>query len=134
MATLKLAIAQFAPVQGDLAANSAFAASKIRELSGQCDIVVFPEVFLSGYDVGREKVRAIPTRCRFRPRHPTPCCVAQLHELGIRNDSPYLQEIADAARDAGVAVVMSYPEHDGADYPASSTTYIATVVFESDGM
>ncbi len=53
---LRLAIAQLAPVQADIEANTSTVCRVVGEHSGIADLVAFPELFLSGYDIGTEAV------------------------------------------------------------------------------
>ena len=57
-APLRLAVAQLAPVQADIEANASTVCRVVGEYSGRADLVAFPELFLSGYDIGTEQVRS----------------------------------------------------------------------------
>jgi len=62
-----------------------------RAIAGQgLDLVVCPELFMSGYHVGE-----------------------QLHELAEPTDGPFSQQAAQLARTTGTAIVYGYPERDG---------------------
>jgi predicted amidohydrolase len=62
-----------------------------RAVEGQSlDLVVCPELFMSGYHVGE-----------------------QLHELAEPADGPFAQHAAQLARSVGTAIVYGYPERDG---------------------
>lgn len=54
---MRIALCQLPPAQGDVPANVATVVKTLTERSGAADVVVFPEVFLTGYDIGRDKVR-----------------------------------------------------------------------------
>ena len=56
----------------------------------QLDLVVCPELFMSGYNVG-----------------------SRLHELAEPADGPFAQRFSDLARQTGTAICYGYPERDG---------------------
>lgn len=56
----------------------------------QLDLVVCPELFLSGYNVGSD-----------------------LHDLAEPVDGPFARAVADLARKTGIAICYGYPERDG---------------------
>lgn len=56
----------------------------------QLDLVVCPELFMSGYNVGSD-----------------------LHNLAEPEDGPFARAVADLARQTGTAVCYGYPERDG---------------------
>ena len=88
---MKLAVCQASGTPGDVVANLRAA----REVAGRAaaqgaDLVVFPEAFLTGYNVG-----------------------ALLGELAEPPDGPSGRALGELARDAGVALLCGYPERDG---------------------
>jgi predicted amidohydrolase len=78
-------LAQLAPRPRDLAANAARAATVIRQ-NPDVDLVVFPELYLSGYTMER------------------------LDELACPAGGGALAPVADAAAGCGTAVVIGFPE------------------------
>lgn len=66
-------------------------ASLADAIAGQnLDLVVCPELFMSGYNVGND-----------------------LHDLAESADGPFAQRVADLARQTGTAICYGYPERDG---------------------
>jgi len=63
-----ITLAQLAPVLGDLAANLARAEEVLSEVGEHSDLVVFPELFLTGYSIGtvEEDVSLYPDDERIR--------------------------------------------------------------------
>jgi predicted amidohydrolase len=70
----------------------------------QLDLVVCPELFMSGYHVGE-----------------------QLHALAEPADGPFAQRAAQLARSTGTAIVYGYPERDG------DAVYNAALAIGPDG-
>ena len=70
----------------------------------ECDLVVTPELFLSGYDVGDE-----------------------IHGCAEPQDGKYLTIVGALARRLGTAIVYGYPERDG------ETLYNAAACVDCDG-
>ena len=68
------------------------------------DLVVCPELFMSGYDVGND-----------------------LHELAEPAGGPFAQSVADLARQTGTAICYGYPERDG------ETVYNSALVVSGSG-
>jgi predicted amidohydrolase len=85
MGTVKVRLAQLAPRPRDVPANLARATEVIAS-SAPVDLVVFPELFLSGYELG----------------DPEP--------LAVELDGLELGELSGAARDAATAVVVGAAE------------------------
>ncbi|WP_336216815.1 carbon-nitrogen hydrolase family protein [Nonomuraea sp. LPB2021202275-12-8] len=86
-AALRLAVAQLAPTPGDIDANVVAAATAVRQASETgTDLVLFPELFLPGYDLKTiEKDPAVT----------------------MTEDDPRMQPLVDVARDTSTAVVIS---------------------------
>lgn len=82
---IRIGVAQMAPELGSLAANVATVKRIIDEQRGQVDLLVFPELTLTGYAVGS--------------RYP---------ELALRADAPALRDLAEHA--AGLAVLVGFIE------------------------
>jgi predicted amidohydrolase len=85
MAGVKLRLAQLAPRPRDVPANLA-RASEVIASSASVDLVVLPELFLSGYELG------------------------DAEPLAVELDGPELGELCDVARSAGTAVVVGAAE------------------------
>jgi predicted amidohydrolase len=82
-----LAAAQAASRAGDIAANVQTAAELVREAAGLgASVVVFPELFLCGYDL--ERIRREPERC------------------DLRLEDPRLAALTDACRESRIHAVM----------------------------
>jgi (R)-amidase len=85
MVTVNVRLAQLAPRPRDLSANLARATELVAS-SAAVDVVVFPELFMSGYELG----------------DPEP--------LAVELDGPELGELCGVARNAGTAVVIGAAE------------------------
>jgi len=68
------------------------------------DLVIFPELFLSGYNVGEA-----------------------LHRCAEATDGPFSQRVAVLAKELGIAVAYGYPERDG------NTVYNAFIFIDDYG-
>lgn len=88
---MKTCLAQIYTVKGDPAANLKKMVAAINEAAAKgADLVCFSELFYSGYDVSKET----------------------LETLAIYADGSEMDEIRAMAADAGVHVLISYPEKD----------------------
>ncbi len=85
---MQVLLAQLCPVPGDNDANAARAAALIAE-HPEADLAVFPELFLSGYDLRRAR------------------------ECALDTNAPALDAVRRAAADAGTAAVVGFVEHGG---------------------
>ena len=56
---LRVALCQAAPVQANIRANTQLAKRYLSKLAGTVDFVAVPELFMTGYDIGKSKVRAV---------------------------------------------------------------------------
>ncbi|MCI4325836.1 MAG: carbon-nitrogen hydrolase family protein [Thermoplasmata archaeon] len=81
---MEIALAELAPVPGDVAANVARAASVVR--AGSATLTVFPELFLSGYRIGD----------RF-------------HQIAVRIGDDRLAPLRTALRETGRSAVVGAP-------------------------
>ena len=113
--TVHAAVWQGAATTADVAANVARAKSEIAAAAADgVELLLFPELFLHGYDAS----------------------AAQLRDAALRGpDAPALREIADAASAAGVAVAVPYCEIDrdtSDDEPDGATArlYNSVAVFD----
>lgn len=59
---LRFALAQLAPSPGDVPANVSTVISTIQAQKGIADVLVFPELFLTGYEIGTERVSRMQRR------------------------------------------------------------------------
>ncbi len=84
---MRAVLAQLAPCPGEPAANLDRALNTIAD--AQAQLVVFPELFLSGYDLARAR------------------------EDAVAADAPELRRVCAAAAEAGVAVAIGFPEQHG---------------------
>ncbi|MGW2815060.1 carbon-nitrogen hydrolase family protein [Streptomyces sp. NPDC001415] len=108
-APLRIAAAQAQAVPGEVEANAAAVARLIREAGdGGARVVVFPEKFLSGYEI--ELIRTDPRRCAVRPA------------------DPRLAPIAEACRASGVTAVVGAAVQDGGELYVSALAFDATGV------
>lgn len=79
--TLRVGLAQVDADLGDIAANVARARQAIDAARGTVDLLVFPELALTGYTVGN----------RF-------------HELALRTDAPLFRELVESTAEIAVAI------------------------------
>ena len=103
---LRVAVAQTAPQLGAVERNLADAERRIHGLSGRADLVVFPELFTTGYR--REGMD------HWALAEPVP-------------DGPSVRRLEVAAREAGVAVVGTILERD------EEAVYDTAVLIARDG-
>jgi predicted amidohydrolase len=82
---MQAVLAQLAPLPGDPAANAARVADVVAA-HPEADLVVLPELFLSGYDLARAR------------------------ETAVDLDGPELAKVRAAAREAGTAVIAGFGE------------------------
>jgi predicted amidohydrolase len=101
----RVAVYQGSAVRGDKLANLATTARAAQAASAlESDVLVLPEMFLTGYNIG-----------------------LLAHELAETLDGPSLTEIGEIARRTHCALVMGFPERNG------SSTYNSAVVFDARG-
>jgi predicted amidohydrolase len=88
---MKIAVYQGDGVMGEVAANLAVVERVTAEAAaGGAGLVVFPEMFLTGYNIG-----------------------AAVRELAEPSDGPSLAALGEIAQKAGTAIVCGYPERAG---------------------
>lgn len=88
---MRLALRQHAGAPGDPGANLAEVESAATRAAGEgASLLVLPELFLSGYDIGPRVV-----------------------ELGMARDDPALARLDEIAARHGLAILAGYPERDG---------------------
>lgn len=86
---MRALLAQLIPTPGDVAANVARCAQLLEESAERADLLVFPELFLSGYDLRRAR------------------------ESAIDPDGDEMAAIREAAARAGTAVLVGFVERRG---------------------
>ncbi|MDO4745701.1 MAG: nitrilase-related carbon-nitrogen hydrolase [Bacillota bacterium] len=105
---MKAALAQIYSTKGDPQANLDKMASVLKEAAaGGADLVCFSELFYCGYDISRE----------------------ELERLAICCDGPKHAKLRALAADAGVHLLISYPEKD----PETGDIYIAASLIDDNG-
>ena len=103
--SLHVAAWQGAAVTADVPANVARVATEVAAAGREgVEVLLFPEMFLHGYDATEE----------------------QLRELALTQDSPELKQVAEAAAGAGVCVGVPYAERDGEALFNSMAVFDAT--------
>jgi predicted amidohydrolase len=106
LSSVRVAVAQTAPTVGDVDANLSDARARIDSLAGRADVVVFPELFTTGYRR------------------------AGIDHLGLAESIPggrSLATLADAAASAHLAVVGTILEREG------ETVYDTAIVLDARG-
>ena len=90
---MKILVHQTLPAFCDIAANVATIAATCRSAAGlQVDVVVFPEFFLTGYNLG-----------------------SALNDVAIVSDGPVIAELCAIAQTTGTAIIVGFPERSGTD-------------------
>lgn len=102
---MRLALMQPLSHLGDPESQFASLAHAARKLAGQADLLVTPELFMSGY-----RLPAV-----------------RLHALAERLDGPFSKRVEALARETGVAILYGFPERDG------DNVYNAVNVFSGAG-
>ena len=103
---MRIALAQAAGTPGDVAANLADVERLATRAAGEgAGLVVFPEAFVTGYNIGAQRLRA----------------------LAEPADGPSTQRVADIARAAGLAILVGYAERDG------DAVFNSAVLVDRDG-
>jgi predicted amidohydrolase len=104
---IKVACVNFMAVLGDKDANLEKMTAYIKELSGQgADMVVFPEMSVSGYEV-------------------------DAHSLAELIPGPATERLEQAARENGIYVIAGMPERDKTN---AESVYNTAVIFGPEGM
>jgi nitrilase len=125
--TVKIGLAQVAPVVFDRERTLARVLQHVRAAAGQgCRLVAFGEALVPGYPVWIERTQG----ARFDAADQK-----ELHALyaagAVQVEAGHLAELCDAARDAGIAVVLGTIER-AADRGGHSL-YCSRVYIEPDG-
>ena len=100
---MRLALCQCTPGPDDLEGNLARLRAAAREAAAQgADLLVFPEMYASGYNIG----------------------AARAAELAEDADGRIAGQVAQAARDCGLGILYGYPERNPAGKPYNSVQLI----------
>ena len=103
---MRIALAQAAGTPGDVAANLADVERLAMRAGGEgARLVVFPEAFLTGYNIGAERLAELAEPC----------------------DGEVVGKLGQIAERAGVAVLVGYAERDG------DAVYNSAVLVDRDG-
>lgn len=106
MDRIKVTIAQLIPKLGDKQHNLELISESMEKAEKErSHLVVFPELFLTGYSIGEN-----------------------LHEMAESEDGPSLDEIKTLCRKHGIYTVMSFPEKDEED-----NYYISSALIDHNG-
>lgn len=107
---MRICVAQVQSVVGDMAANLARMEAVVEQYAASSDVVVFPELFLTGYPTSDLDTNIPRVAALCEPR-----------------DGPAFQRVAAMARTHNVAVIYGYGELDG------DKRYIAVAFVGKDG-
>jgi nitrilase len=124
MKTIQAAVIQAGSIAFDLERSMEKALDFIETAGTQgCELIVFPEAFLSGYPKGadfgtRVGVRSADGRALFR----------RYYESAIDVPGPETDRIGAASRDRAACVVIGVVERDG------GTLYCTALFFDSEGV
>ena len=102
--TLRVAVAQHDAALKGPGERFDWLARQARDLAGVNHLLVCPELFMSGYDVGDD-----------------------LHRFAEPADGDFADRVSDLARETGMAIVYGYPERDG------EAVYNAALCIDTDG-
>lgn len=98
---MKVGIAQVAPVFGDIEANLSEMISLMEKYQGKTDLLVFPELSLTGYDLK-----------------------GQLFDVALTTDSNEIKKVCRASREFGMSVVFGFVEEGLGDQIYNSAMMI----------
>ncbi|MFD1706406.1 carbon-nitrogen hydrolase family protein [Siminovitchia sediminis] len=106
MKTIKVSVAQLTPKLGDIQHNlQLISDAMIQAKKDQADLIVFPELFLSGYSVG-----------------------PQLEQLAETEEGPGMTEIRKLSLEHGLYTAVSYPEKG-----ENGQYYISSALIDDNG-
>jgi nitrilase len=127
--TVRVAIAQVEPVYYNKAASLGKALDLIREAAGRgAALVAFGETWFSGYPVWLDVCPSVAL-WNFEP---TKEVFAQLRENSISLEGPEVSQLAAAARDLKIAVIIGINERIEKG-PGQNTLYNSLLTFSPDG-
>ncbi|NSL53311.1 nitrilase-related carbon-nitrogen hydrolase [Calidifontibacillus erzurumensis] len=98
---MKIAIAQTNPKPGDIRRNLEQMLNFMKELKGQTDLLIFPELSLTGYSLKD-----------------------QLYEVAISPDSPEMKEICQVAKETNIDCIFGFVEAGKGDQIFNSAALI----------
>lgn len=102
----QVAAIQITPILGDVQGNLKRGIAYMREISRDADLIVFPELWTTGYYLSKEV----------------------FHELAETQDGPALSQLRDEARLAESIVISSFAEKDENDQ-----LYISAAIIDTEG-
>jgi len=127
--TIRVAIAQAAPVYYNKAASLAKAIDLIRDAASQGAVLVaFGETWFSGYPAWLD---VCPTAALW-DHEPTKGVFAQLRENSVSLEGPEVCRLANAARDLQIGVIIGVNERVEKG-PAQKTLYNSLLTFSPEG-
>ena len=98
---MKIAMAQTNPKLGDVKANLTTMLDVMHEHKGKADLLVFPELSLTGYTLKD-----------------------QVYDVAIKTDSSEIQEVCQASKDAGIDVMFGFVENGKGSRVYNSAAFI----------
>jgi predicted amidohydrolase len=98
---MKIAMAQTSPILGNVKANMTTMLDLMHEHSGKADLLVFPELSLTGYMLKD-----------------------QVHDVAITPDSREMNEVCQAAKDLNIDVMFGFVEDGKGDRVYNSAAFI----------
>jgi predicted amidohydrolase len=117
--TVSIACINFHPTWGDKAANAGKMSATVTEAAGQGNnIIVFPELALSGYECS-EELDGEHKSCRMH------------RELAETIPGPTTEKMASLAKELDVYIIFGMPEQDKVN---SDMRYISSVVIAPEGI
>jgi nitrilase len=127
--TIRVAIAQAAPIYYNKTASLAKALDLIRDAASQrATLVAFGETWFSGYPAWLD---VCPTAALWN-HEPTKEVFAQLRENSISLEGPEVSQLAGAARDLQVGIIIGVNERVERG-PGQKTIYNSLLTFSPDG-
>jgi nitrilase len=127
--TIRVAIAQAAPVYYNKAASLAKALDLIKDAASQgASLVAFGETWFSGYPAWLD----VCPNVALWDHEPTKEVFAQLRENSISLEGPEVSQLTDAARDFQVGIIIGVNERVERG-PAQKTIYNSLLTFSPDG-
>lgn len=121
----RIAIVQAEPVMFDKTASLDKALSYVEEaVSGNAELVIFPELFIPGYPIGMNFGFSMGKRTETGRED-----WAKYYDASVVAGGPEFLQLADAARKAGIYISIGFSERDA----VIGTLYNSNAIFEPDG-
>lgn len=121
----RIAVVQAEPVMFDKEASLKKALSYINEaVSGNAELIVFPELFIPGYPIGMNFGFSMGKRTEAGREDWAKYCQASVVAGGSE-----FEQLAEAAREAKVYISIGFSERDA----VNGTLYNSNAIFEPDG-